>query len=116
MIRPAPFSKTASTPETNPAQHRLLVVDDEDIVLVALRETLRRERYDVVATSDATAALEELRKREFSVIISDQCMPAMTGLELLAQAREIQPNATRILITAVLRLDPVIDAINKGEI
>lgn len=116
MLNPAPFSKPPAPPAAKAAPCRLLVVDDEDIVLVALRETLRRERYDVVATSDATAALEELRKTEFSVIISDQCMPVMTGLELLAQAREIQPNATRILITAVLSLDTVIDAINKGEI
>src|SRR5262249_40829236 len=43
-------------------------------------------------------------------------MPGLSGLELLAQAREIQPNTTRILITAVISLDTVVDAINKGEI
>ncbi|MFO1475816.1 MAG: response regulator [Verrucomicrobiota bacterium] len=96
--------------------HRILVVDDEEIVLVALYETLRREHYDVVTTSDPAAALTELRRTEFSVIITDQRMPAITGLELLSQARQIQPNASRILITAVLSLDTVIDAINKGEI
>lgn len=98
------------------APHRILVVDDEEIVLVALYETLRREAYEVVTTSDPATALAELKKGEFSVIITDQRMPTLTGLELLAQAREIQPNATRILITAVLSLDTVIDAINKGEI
>jgi response regulator RpfG family c-di-GMP phosphodiesterase len=96
--------------------HRILVVDDEEIVLVALYETLRREHYDVVTTSDPATALAELKKSEFSVIITDQRMPTLTGLELLAQARQIQPNSTRILITAVLSLDTVIDAINKGEI
>ena len=96
--------------------HRILVVDDEEIVLVALYETLRRERYQVVTTSDPATALAELKKQEFSVIITDQRMPTLTGLELLGQAREIQPNASRILITAVLSLDTVIDAINKGEI
>jgi response regulator RpfG family c-di-GMP phosphodiesterase len=96
--------------------HPILVVDDEEIVLVALYETLRRERYEVVTTSDPATALAELKKTEFSVIITDQRMPTLTGLELLAQARQIQPNATRILITAVLSLDTVIDAINKGEI
>ena len=58
----------------------------------------------------------ELRRRKFSVIISDQLMPEITGLELLAQARSIQPFATRVLATAVLNLDTVIAAINKGEI
>ncbi|MEI2727109.1 MAG: HD domain-containing phosphohydrolase [Verrucomicrobiota bacterium] len=60
--------------------------------------------------------MQELQKQPFSVIISDHHMPGVTGLEFLAQAKEIQPDATRILITAVLSLDTVIDAINHGEI
>ena len=102
--------------DSPPEQHRILVVDDEEIILVALYETLRRENYDVVTTSDPDVALAEMRKKEFSVIISDQRMPRMMGLDLLAQARQIQPMASRILITAVLSLDTVIEAINKGEI
>ena len=94
----------------------ILVVDDEIIVLTALRETLRLEGYHVVATPDALQALEEIRKTRFYVILTDQQMPMLTGLEFLAQAKEIQPDATRILITAVLSLSTVIDAINKGEI
>jgi response regulator RpfG family c-di-GMP phosphodiesterase len=103
-------------PDSPPEQHRILVIDDEEIILVALYETLRREHYDVVTTSDPDVALAELKKGEFSAIISDQRMPRMMGLELLAQARQIQPMASRILITAVLSLDTVIEAINKGEI
>lgn len=106
------FETTATTSLSRP----ILVVDDEDIVLTALRETLRRAHYDVVTTADPVAALEDLKRREFSVIISDQSMPSLSGLELLSQARQIQPYTTRILITAVLSLDMVIDAINKGEI
>jgi response regulator RpfG family c-di-GMP phosphodiesterase len=99
-----------------PAANRILVVDDEQIVLAALRDTLRRQHYDVVTTTDPMAALEKLQQTEFSVIISDQRMPMLSGLELLSKARQIQPNTTRILITAVLSLDTVIDAINQGEI
>ena len=95
---------------------RILIVDDEEIVLVALRETLRRERYGVVTCSTPEKALEIIREEAFSVIISDFQMPGMTGLDFLAQAKQLQPDATRILITAVLSLDTVIDAINKGEI
>jgi response regulator RpfG family c-di-GMP phosphodiesterase len=91
-------------------------VDDEEIILVALYETLRREHYDVVTTSDPDVAIAEMKKGEFAVIISDQRMPRMMGLDLLAHARELQPDASRILITAVLSLDTVIEAINKGEI
>jgi len=104
--------------ETNPAAslHRLLIVDDEQLVLTGLRETLTREGYHVTTATNPFVALEELKKQIFSVIISDNHMPGVTGLEFLAQAKELQPNASRILITAVLSLDTVIDAINKGEI
>src|ERR1700678_2843191 len=94
----------------------ILIVDDEEIVLVALRDTLLREGYEVIASPHAIHALSVLKEREFSVVITDQQMPMVSGLEFLAQVREIQPEATRILITAVLSLSTVIDAINKGEI
>ncbi|HEX4120730.1 MAG TPA: HD domain-containing phosphohydrolase [Verrucomicrobiae bacterium] len=106
-------------PSENPsaeASRPILIVDDEEIVLVALRDTLLREGYNVVASPHAIHAMSVLREQAFSVVISDQQMPMVTGLEFLAQVREIQPDATRILITAVLSLATVIDAINKGEI
>jgi response regulator RpfG family c-di-GMP phosphodiesterase len=103
-------------PTTPEAPHPILIVDDEEIVLVALRDTLLREGYTVVASPHAIHALSVLREQPFSVIITDQQMPLVSGLEFLAQVREIQPDATRILITAVLNLSTVIDAINKGEI
>ena len=104
---------------TDPTAHPvapILVVDDEPVVLTTLQQTLRRCHYDTVACSDPLVAVEHLKKQPFSVVISDQVMPAMSGLELLARARQIQPFATRILITAVVNLSMVIDAINKGEI
>ncbi len=94
----------------------ILIVDDEEIVLVALRDTLLREGYQVVPSPHAIHALSVLKQQPFSVVITDQQMPMVSGLEFLAQVREIQPDATRILITAVLSLSTVIDAINKGEI
>ena len=104
--------------EFNPAAglHRILVVDDEELVLKGLRDTLTREGYNVVTASNPFIGLEELKKHNFSVIISDNHMPGMLGMQFLAQVRDIQPNASRVLITAVLSLDTVIDAINKGEI
>jgi response regulator RpfG family c-di-GMP phosphodiesterase len=104
------------TPTANPSAYPILIVDDEEIVLVALRDTLAREGYHVVASPHAIHAMTVLKDQQFSVVISDQQMPLISGLEFLTQVREIQPNATRILITAVLSLSTVIDAINKGEI
>src|ERR1051325_9178842 len=93
----------------------ILVVDDEEIVLAALRETLRREGYEITTAPNPVAALELLQQKQFAVILTDQQMPQLTGLEFLAQAKSIQPDATRVLITAVLSLNTVIDSINKGR-
>ena len=98
------------------APHRILIVDDEEIVLIALRETLVRSGYLVSTASDPLPALEILQKEQFSVIISDQQMPSMTGLDFLTRAKQLQPDASRMLITAVLSLDTVIVAVNRGEI
>lgn len=94
----------------------ILIVDDEEIVLVALRETLVREGYEVVASPHAVHALSILKDQQFSAVLTDQQMPMVSGLEFLAKVKELQPDATRILITAVLNMNTVIEAINKGEI
>lgn len=107
---------TDNTSTASTELKRILVIDDEAIVLKALSQTLRAEGYDVVTSDDPLEAIEILQKTEFAVILSDQQMPKISGLEVLAIAKELQPHTTRILITAVLSLNTVIDAINKGEI
>jgi len=94
----------------------LLIVDDEAAVLNALTEILEREGIHVVASQSVSKALNYVRERRFSVIISDQRMPEMSGLEFLVQCKQLQPHASRILITAVLSLPTIVDSINKGEI
>ncbi len=94
----------------------ILIVDDEPIVLGALKETLEREKYQVVSCSSPIKALTILEERDFAVIISDQKMPEMLGLDFLIESRRLRPHASRILITAVLSLPTIVDAINKGEI
>jgi len=94
----------------------VLIVDDEPIVLGALQQTLEREKYHVVACGSPLKALEMLRDRAFAVIVSDQRMPEMEGLDFLVESRRLQPHASRILITAVLALPTIVDAINRGEI
>jgi response regulator RpfG family c-di-GMP phosphodiesterase len=94
----------------------ILIVDDEPVVLAALKDTLEREHFATVAVSSPVKALEILKERDFAVIISDQKMPEMLGLDFLIASRKIRPHASRILITAVLALPTIVDAINKGEI
>jgi response regulator RpfG family c-di-GMP phosphodiesterase len=96
--------------------HTILIVDDEPVVLGALKETLERERYHVVACSSPVKALAILAERQFAVIISDQRMPEMLGLDFLVESRKTHPNASRILVTAVLALPTIVEAINRGEI
>ena len=103
------------SPQT-PGLPPILVVDDEPIVLTALRETLRSDNHDCVICSDPRAALDLIEKQEFSVIISDHRMPGLSGLELMVEARRLRPEATRVLVTAVLSVDTIIQAINQGEI
>jgi len=100
----------------SPTQPTILVVDDEPVVLSALKQTLERDGFHVVACASPLKALAILAERDFAVIISDQRMPEMAGLDFLIESRTHRPDASRILMTAVLALPTVVDAINKGEI
>ena len=115
------MNSTPSTRWSRPSRRptpptSILVVDDEPIVLSALKETLERERFHVVACASPRKALALVEAQDFAVIISDQKMPEMLGLDFLIESRRLRPNASRILITAVLSLPTIVDAINKGEI
>ena len=80
------------------AKSRLLVVDDEPDILDFLERALRRD-YEVHRFSDPVAALAELRTAAFDVLITDQWMPALSGLELLAEAQTLHPTIVRVLIS-----------------
>lgn len=101
---------------SEPRSRNVLVLDDDEIVLLAMKETLERESYRISAFTSPNQALLALRSEKFSVIISDHRMPEMTGLEFLDLCKAEQPNASRILITGVLTLNTVVEAVNRGEI
>ena len=83
----------------NPERPTLLLVDDEERILSALRRTLRREGYEILTVNSVAGALEVLDQRPVDLILSDFKMPGMTGMELLAEARRCQPRVARLLIT-----------------
>ena len=101
--------------DTSVRKARILVVDDEERILTALR-SLFRQRYHVFCTTDGFKALEFIKKYQMHVIISDQRMPAMLGVELLRQSREISPRSVRILLTGYSDLAAIVGSINEGEI
>jgi serine/threonine protein kinase len=94
---------------------RLLVVDDEERILSALKSMFRM-RYHVFATTDGNKALEFMKKYPMHVVISDQRMPIMPGVELLRRAREISPASVRILLTGYSDLASIVGSINEGEV
>ena len=83
-------------------------------MLSALKETLERERFHVVACASPRKALALVEEQDFAVIISDQKMPEMLGLDFLVETRRLRPHASRILITAVLALPTIVDATSEG--
>jgi len=82
-----------------PRRPSLLVVDDEEQILSALRRVLRREGYEIVTTDQPQAALRMLGERRFDAVLSDHKMPGMSGMQLLTRARELQPAVVLLLIT-----------------
>ncbi|HUL41926.1 MAG TPA: protein kinase [Burkholderiales bacterium] len=93
----------------------LLVIDDEERILTALK-SLFRTRYHVFATTDGNKALDFLGKHQMHVIVSDQRMPVMQGVELLRRSREISPRSVRILLTGYSDLAAIVGSINDGEV
>jgi signal transduction histidine kinase len=94
----------------------VLVVDDEQDVLDSLRNLMRMD-YRVVTRRTGAEALEFLRSADcVHVILTDQKMPEMTGVEVLRRAMAIRPETTRLLFTAYTDIKTVIDAINQGHV
>jgi len=102
----------------------LLAVDDDVSVLEAVVQDLRRkygETYRIMRAASGPAALDTLaqlktREEPVALIISDQRMPGMTGVEMLERARDIYPDARRILLTAYADTEAAIRAINTARI
>ncbi len=93
----------------------VLVVDDEPGVLRAIERILKRE-FRVILASEGISALEVLRREPVAVLLADQRMPGMSGVEVLEKAREIRPETVRILITGYADIEATIAAVNRGQI
>ena len=96
-------------------KHTLLVVDDEVDVCDSVHDLLRRE-FRVLKAKSADEGLKLIRENEVHIIMTDQRMPKVTGVELLKSIRVGHPQAIRMLFTGYADLDSVIAAINQGHI
>lgn len=96
-------------------KHTVLVIDDEEFILSSLYRLLRRE-FNVLIANTAKEGLELMRQNEVHVVVSDQRMPEMVGVEFFSIIKGEFPDAIRMLLTGYSDLESVIAAINTGNI
>lgn len=97
-------------------ERTLLLVDDEENIVAALRRLLRAEGWRVLSATSAEQALQLMARHEVDVILSDLRMPSMTGVELLRRARQLYPETIRMVLSGYTGLQSITDAINEGAI
>ncbi len=94
---------------------RLFYLDDDEINIMLLKANLEAD-YQIIGETDAEKAIEFLKKNEVDVILTDQIMPYMDGIEFLIAINDVQPDVARILLTGVVNQDVMLKAINKVHI
>ncbi|MGA8052942.1 MAG: response regulator [Burkholderiales bacterium] len=111
--RPRTGAGPAAT--TGGAKARVLFVDDETRILTALK-AIFRDKYDVDTAMSGDSALELMKRKSYHVVVSDQRMPGMLGVELLRRVREVAPKTVRLLLTGYSDLASIVGSINEGEV
>jgi diguanylate cyclase (GGDEF)-like protein len=94
--------------------HAVLLVDDERFARTVYADYLRAAGYEVEVAADAEAALGLLGQRRFDVLLTDVILPGSSGLDLLAAAKELDPNLEVAVITALDKVDPAVRAMKSG--
>ncbi|MDH5546732.1 MAG: response regulator [Gammaproteobacteria bacterium] len=97
-------------------RRKILFVDDELNIINSLKRCFRGVGYEIHSATSAREALEILKLHEIGVVLSDQRMPQMTGVEFLSQVKELYPETIRIVLSGYTELDSITDAINKGSV
>ncbi len=94
----------------------VLFVDDAETVLRSLKRSLVDEPYETLFANSGSKALEILEQEEVHVIVSDLCMPEMSGLELLTIVKNSYPHVIRLVLSGNTDREMLLEAINQGEI
>ena len=93
---------------------RVLVVDDEQLILKIISDILTKEGYDVVVANSCEKATEHLRTSHFNVVLSDIKMPVKSGIDLLGEIKRKDPNIPVILMTGFASLETAVEAVREG--
>jgi len=94
----------------------ILIVDDEESILKSITRTLVDENYRILTAQSGEEALSKLKNHDVHLVISDQRMPGMTGLELLKKVKIDYPQTLTIILTAYADIEVAINAINEAGV
>lgn len=94
----------------------LLLVDDEVNILNSLKRMLRKEGYNILTASNGIEGLEKLNSHPVSLVISDQGMPGMNGVDFLRRVKKRSPETIRMMLTGYADIEVATAAINNGEV
>lgn len=94
----------------------VLFVDDDPKLLSAMKRVFRNEPYEIYTTTEPEKGLHHLRVIQTDVIVVDQYMPSMNGIDFLKVAQKIAPESLRLMLTGNADLSLALQAINEGEI
>ncbi len=113
---PAAFHNRCSLTERHFMAETVLFVDDEEYVLNAVERIFIGSDWRILRAASAEEALLIIEKEEICVLVSDNLMPGIKGVELLSRAKSISPDTVKILMTGHADIPTAIEAINRGEV
>jgi DNA-binding NtrC family response regulator len=96
--------------------HSILIVDDEKNVLNAIQRVLRKEPYTIYSADSAEKALQLIKAREVSLVVSDYNMPHTDGLEFLKEIKSLYPHILTIMLTGQAEVQVAVQAINVAGV
>src|SRR6056297_3408233 len=93
---------------------RILIVDDEEIVIRSCRRILAGSDFEIDEAHDGLEGLEQVSKQDYDMLILDIKMPKMNGIELLRRVKESKPDLDVIMITGLQEIDTAVEAMKLG--
>lgn len=98
----------------NKRQFHILVVDDEEIARGNIEHIMRKEGHQVSTAANGVQALEQVKKEEFDLIVTDLKMEKVDGIQLLESIKQLSPHTEIIMVTGYATVDSAVDALTKG--
>ena len=95
-------------------EYKVLIVDEDEVVLSSLEKLLKQEGYSVVTTQSTEKAFEKVKAQKFHIVVANIVMPQMDGIELLKEIRKYDPMTQIIMMTEHSTMDKVLSSLEYG--